>query len=304
MWTAAPFVALALQSALAGTAALVAPRSKPLALFFGVSAFVGAPWFAGPNTLLRGLSALLGWVELLRIIDVVRVGDRERWRALRRVLHVASFVDTRSLKRSVSLRIDPRACGAGLLWLALAAASFYLLAPSSRRPPLLHPLVWRWGAGLAFAYATIEAGYAFASGALYRVLGFTTPRLHVWPIASQSIGELWGVRWARPISQWLRETCFRPLARRGHPMVGLLLGFVVSAIGHAYPVFVAIGGPMAAMMFAFFLLQGLFVMLEVRLGASRWPRFVRRVWTVALMLATAPLFVEPALRVVLGLPSQ
>jgi len=81
----------------------------------------------------------------------------------------------------------------------------------------------------------------------------------------------------------------------------LLLGFVVSGVGHAYPVLVAIDLPTAAMMFAFFLVQGIFVILEVGLGASRWSRPARRVWTVTIMVASSPLFVEPALRV-LGRP--
>jgi hypothetical protein len=103
------------------------------------------------------------------------------------------------------------------------------------------------------------------------------------------------------VSAWLRETCFRPLARRGHPLLGLLLGFVVSAIGHAYPVLVALDLPMASMMFTFFVVQAVFVMLEVRFGVARWSRPARRVWTVTLMVASSPLFVEPALRV-LGYP--
>jgi hypothetical protein len=284
MWMG-PLYALLLQSVLAGAAALLARRAKPAALVLGAAAFFGAPWLAGPIVLLRGLSALVGFVGLLRIVDIVR--SREPWSAWRRVLHVLSFVDSRTLRRAPP-HLDFLALGRTLLWAALAAAGFYV-AHSPR------PLV-RWGGGLVLAYAVIESGYVFA-GAAYRALGFVAPRLHVWPVASLSVGELWGVRWARPVSTWLRETCFRPLARRGHPMLGLLLGFVVSAIGHAYPVLVAMDLPTAAMMFAFFLVQGIVVIIEARLGASRWSRPARRAWTVTIMVASSPLFVEPALRV-------
>jgi hypothetical protein len=58
---------------------------------------------------------------------------------------------------------------------------------------------------------------------------------------------------------------------------------------------------MGAMMFAFFFVQGIFVILETRLGVSRWSRPARRAWTVTIMVASSPLFVEPALRV-LGCP--
>jgi hypothetical protein len=174
-----------------------------------------------------------------------------------------------------------------LLWGALAGAAFYV-ADSPR-------LLVRWAAGIVLVYAAIETLYVFTP-AQYRALGFVVPRLHVWPVASLSIGELWGVRWARPISGWLREHCFRPLARRRRPMLGLLLGFVVSGIGHAYPVLVAVDWPIAAMMFAFFVAQGIFVIVEGRLGVPRWSRPARRAWTVTLMVASSPLFVEPALR--------
>ena len=290
MWTG-PLFALLLQGALAGAAALLARRAKPAALVLGAAFFFGAPWLAGPNPLLRGLCALMGFVGLLRIVDIVR--SRQPWSVWRRVLHVVSFVDSRTLRRAPP-HLDFRALGRALLWAALAAGGFYVAVAHSPRQLV------RWGGGLVFAYAVIESGYLFG-GAAYRALGFVAPRLHVWPVASLSVGELWGVRWARPISAWLRETCFRPLARRGQPMLGLLLGFVVSAIGHAYPVLVAIDLPLAAMMFAFFLVQGIFVIIEGRLGVSRWSRPARRVWTVTIMVTSSPLFVEPALRV-LGYP--
>lgn len=280
-----PVIALLSESALVVTAALLAGRAKPIAILLGAVAFLVAPWFAGPVPLARGLAALVGGVGLLRVIDVVRT--REQWGASRRVAHVLSFVDSRTLHRA-SPRLDLLALGRSLVWAALAAAAF--VASGSPR------FLTRWASGLVLAYAVIESGYALVA-ALYRVLGFVTPPLHVWPIASSSVGELWGTRWARPISTWLRETCFRPLARRGHPRLGLLLGFAASAFGHAYPVFVALDVTMAALMLSFFLVQGIAVLVETRFATSRWPRPLRRVWTVAWMVGSSLLFVEPALRV-------
>jgi hypothetical protein len=284
MWTQ-PLQALSLQLALAIAAALVSRRAKSLALVLGGIAFLGAGWLSGPMPLFRGLIALNGFVVLMRVADVVR--SREPWSSARRVVHVLSFVDTRTLQRAPR-RIDAAALGRTMLWAALAAGAFYVA-----RSPLRY---MRWGAGVIFVYSLIEAGYSYFR-AHYRLLGFETPALHVWPIASTSIKELWGVRWARPVSAWLRETCFRPLARRGHPALGLMLGFVVSAIAHAYPVLVAVDVPMAATMLAFFVAQGVFVLLEARLGTARWPVAARHAWTATMMLASSPLFVEPALRV-------
>lgn len=280
-----PLAVLLLQLALVVSAALLARHAKPAALVLGVAASLGAPWMAGPIAVVRALSVLLGFVGLLRIVDLVR--SRELRSASRRVVHVLSFVDSRLLRRAPP-HFDVFALGRTLLWGTLAAAAFYV-AHSPRH-------LVRWGGGLVLAYAAIESGYVLV-GAAYRALGFVAPRLHVSPIASLSVGELWGKRWARPISAWLRETCFVPLARRGHRTVGLVLGFVGSAIGHAYAVLVALDLPMAALMFAFFLAQGVFVIFEARLKASRWPRAARRAWTVAIMVASSPLFVEPTLRV-------
>lgn len=283
-----PLQAMLVQSMLAVAAAVLAKRAKPIAIVFGIIGFVMVPWSAGPVALLRGLSALTGFVNLLRIVDVVRFGDR--WSSVRRVLHVVSFVDSRTLRRAPR-HVDLAAIGRGLLWAALAGAGLWAIhAP--------HHLA-RLAAGLVLVYAAIESAYAFFE-AVYRAIGFVTPPLHVLPLASLSIGELWGTRWARPISTWLRETCFRPLARRGYPVLGIALGFAVSAIGHAVPTLVALDVTMAAMMFAFFLVQGVFVLAEAKLGVARWSRPARRAWTVTWMVASSPLFVSPVLRAMLG----
>ena len=212
---------------------------------------------AKPAALVLGVAASLGAPWMAGPIAVVRALS-----VLLGFVGLLRIVDSRLLRRAPP-HFDVFASGRTLLWGTLAA---------------------------------IESAYVLV-GAAYRALGFVAPRLHVSPIASLSVGELWGKRWARPISAWLRETCFVPLARRGHRTVGLVLGFVGSAIGHAYAVLVALDLPMAALMFAFFLAQGVFVIFEARLKASRWPRAARRAWTVAIMVASSPLFVEPTLRV-------
>jgi len=285
---ARPLGAVLVEVVLAILAAVVVRRSKPLAIALGAACFLVAPWYAGSIPLLRGLAALVGGFGLLRILDVARAG--EKWSASRRVFHVLSLVDTRLLERD-SPRIAFGWLARALAWAAVAATGYFV----SRSPVL----VVRWLGGVVFAYGAIDAGYAsFIAG--YRLLGFVAPPLHVWPLASLTVGELWSVRWARPISGWLREHCFRPLARRRHALLGLMLGFVISGVGHAYPVFVASDATMALMMLGFFLVQGLIVVAETKLGVARWPRPARRAWTITMMLATSPLFVEPALRVVAG----
>ncbi len=288
MW-AAPLGVLLASATLVVLSAIIAPKHKPLALALSAVAALVLPWFAGPIPLVRGLFAL-NFMAVFRAIDLVR--SREPWSVQRRIAHALSFVDTRLLRRERP-RLDLRALAAALVWAALAMLALHAV----RSVP---DLLWvRLGGGLVFTYAAIEAGYRLL-GASYRVIGFATPPLHVWPLASLSVAELWGKRWARPVSHWLGATCFLPLARRRHPALGLLLAFVVSAAGHAYPVLVALGPAMTAMMFGYFVVQGVAVAAETRLGVAGWPRALRRCWTVVIMVATSPLFVEPCLRVVLS----
>ncbi len=282
-----PLRAVLLQITLAGCAAVVSRRAKPVAIALGLVGVFGAPWLAGSHPLARGGTTLLGFIGLIRIIDVVRT--REPWTEWRRLLHVESFVDSRTLQRA-PMRLDALAFGLALLWGGAAWVGLRVA-----QSPML---AVRWAGGAVFTYTVIEAGYAVA-GAVYRGLGFIAPPLHVVPVASLSIAELWGKRWAIPVSVWLRENCYLPLARRGRPRLGLLFGFVASGVGHAYPIFVAVGLRMAGWMVAFFVVQGIAVVVEARLGVTRWPRLARRGWTVAIMVASSPLFVEPALRVLL-----
>jgi len=291
----APFGVLAASVTLLVLSASLAPRHKLLALALSAATVLALPWLAGPVPLVRGGLALVNFVASFRVIDLVR--SREPWNARRRIVHVLSFIDSRLLRRERP-RIDLGALALALVWGALAMLAFHAVLDLAPRCAV-NPLWLRLGGGLVFAYAAIDAGYVMVRAG-YRAIGFVTPPLHLWPLASMSVAELWGRRWARPVSHWLRETCFLPLARRGHPTLGILLGFVVSAFGHGYPVLVALGPAMAAMMFGYFVVQGLVVVVETRLGMARWPRVLRHMWTIGLMLATSPLFVVPCLRVVLA----
>jgi hypothetical protein len=294
MWTA-PLGVLAASATLIVLAASVAPRHGLLALALSATAVLVLPWLAGPIPLVRGVFGLVNFVTAFRVRYLVR--SREPWSAWRRIVHVLSFIDSRLLRRERP-GIDLRALVAALVWGGIATLALH--AVRDLAPRCAGNALWlRLVGGLVFAYAAIDAGYAIVRAG-YRAVGFVTPPLHVWPLASLSVAELWGMRWARPVSHWLRETCFLPLARRGHPALGILLGFAVSAFGHAYPVLVALGPTMAAMMFGYFVVQGLVVVVETRLGVTRWPRASRRSWTLVIMVATSPLFVVPCLRVVLA----
>jgi hypothetical protein len=50
-------------------------------------------------------------------------------------------------------------------------------------------------------------------------------------------------------------------------------------------------------MLGYFLLQGVFVILEMALNEKRWNPTLARIWTLTLMIASSPLFVEPGLQI-------
>src|SRR5208282_6658531 len=98
-------------------------------------------------------------------------------------------VDTRTLVRAPR-RIDGARLAAGLGWLGLGLAAWgFAYAEPETRTVAYWAL--RWGAGAVGVYAVIEAGYALGHVA-YSAVGLAPPPLHVSPILSRSVQELWG----------------------------------------------------------------------------------------------------------------
>ena len=261
---------------------------RAFAVVLGVGVLV-PPWLLPAHLhLLRGAWALVAFTTTMRVVDVARTS----WTFRRRVEHVASAVDSRRLV-SIPPRLEAGALARLVAWSIVVGAAALVLV---RAPPL----VVRWIAGSVVSYAAVSAIYELLTLG-YAATGKGVPPLHVAPIFARSVQELWGERWARPINEWLRDTFFRPLARRRMPVLGLVVAFVVSAAFHAYAVWAALGLvrglAMAGVMFAYFVAQALVMILERALRVTRWPAIAGRAWTIAWMLATAPLFVEPLLRV-------
>jgi hypothetical protein len=78
--------------------------------------------------------------------------------------------------------------------------------------------------------------------------------------------------------------------------------FCASAASHAYFTLVAVGWAMALSMLVFFLIQGVFVLFEVRMGVAHWRPALARAWTVVAVLGCSPLFIEPILRILHDAP--
>lgn len=275
-------LSLALAAAAPGLVALAAALRGRAGLLLFVPC-LSLPAFVDPP-LLRVPLALFLALALMRVIDLTRDARLAAAPLRRRLWHAFSAVDSRLL-RPAPRRLDGRRALRFLVWSALSAAGLWLALQGGAS---------RWAGGVVLTYAFVESLWALLA-VLYVLAGFHTPPLHELPLLSSSIQELWGVRWAQVIRQWMQMNVVRVWARRRSLRVGLLLAFAVSGLGHAYLVLVTSGPALALSMLAFFVLQGFAVLVEERLHVRGWPRPLRHAWVLSVMLSTSPLFVGATL---------
>lgn len=275
-----------------GTAsALAAGRTGPrrvlsLALALGT---IGAPFLIpAQHTLLRALLALGVVLVIVRAVDLAR--DPRPVSVPTRVGLMFAVLDLRAIRRA-PVRLEP-----SRLLLALACASASIGAFAAALAPAVAPVLpLRWLLGAAGVCLSAEAANALALFS-WHAAGYRIPKQHDAPVLSQSITELWSRRWNVNVRDWLHRNCHLPLARRGHALAGVIAAFVASALLHYWFIAVALGARWGLVMASFFLLQGAFVLAETRLRPRTWGRPMRRFWTVAVVLGSSPLFVEPFLR--------
>jgi hypothetical protein len=265
-----------------GAAVLVAGAALPV------------PYFAPADfPTYRAFVALGSLWFLARVIELVRV--RGPVPAGLRAWHAVGLVDTLRVRR-IAPMVDTPALIRFLVCIPLVAAGWagvYYGSPLFSDAPRL---IVRWAMGALFAYAAVELVVS-AVIVLYGLLGIDPRPLHDDPIRSKTIIEFWGRRWNRAVHRFLKQTVFVPVARRGYTELGLALTFVVSAFIHFAFMLPAVGLFWASVMGAFFLLQLPFLWAERALGVARWPTPLARLWTLTLLLASSPLFVEPMLQI-------
>jgi hypothetical protein len=265
------------------------------------------PFGIWPGSVLRAAVGLeLVWV-CLKVIGLAR--ERAPRSALFRALHLLVLHDLRHdaafrglaagerpwLKPELRWRLLFVSClwgvaAAPLLWLALFQA-----------PALPAPSGWllRCAAGLGFAYTGVEGALGLFEF-VYRACGLRPPIFHQQPILATSVAEFWGRRWNRIVGSWLFGACYRPLAARGQPALGLIAAFLASAVLHLYFTWAAVGLAAGVRMALFFVLQLPLLWLERWLSQSRWPSPARRLWTLGWLGLCSPLFVEPMLDILAG----
>ena len=151
-------------------------------------------------------------------------------------------------------------------------------------------LAVRWLAGgvMIFAFAEMAtASHDFVTAALMRS-----------PFLSTSVGEFWTRRWNIAASTLgFRPLIFAPLARSG-VVLALFAAFFASAVAHTLLAYMAIGRWKVSLACgAFFLVQPVLILCERRIKVRRWPRAAARVWTLAALAISSPLFVEPMVEI-------
>lgn len=259
------------------------------------------PWFiqADASVLRGGLAIWTTWC-CGRVLDLTR-DPRDRPFS-RRLWHVFALIDTRQMTWAKPA-IDLAALGKALSYATSAMVG--LVIASNLAAHATGGLYWvlRWAGGALFFYCLADAVEGGVR-ALYRAAGVAVPRQHLVPIASRSIQEFWGKRWNLVVGSWLHAHCFLPFAREGRVGAGLITAFCVSAVFHAYFTLVAVGWAMAGAMFVFFLIQGVFVLFELRVNVTRWRPALARAWTIVAVLGCSPLFIEPILRILHYTPLQ
>jgi hypothetical protein len=214
-----------------------------------------------------------------------------------RVWLLTALFDVRLAKR-VTQRFDARELRWLLIHAVVVAAAVYAIIRIA--PELDGPMYWlvRWGFGAAFCYAFVEALHSILLIG-YRLGGIVLPRINDEPIRSTTLAEFWGRRWNRVVAGWLRDYLFFPLARRRKATLGICAAFAGSTILHFWIAWVPLNVEGGVLMASFFVVQGVALLLERRLRVERRRPAGRRGWTIAWMLLSSPLFVEPALRIYL-----
>jgi hypothetical protein len=289
------YVGLVYAAGLSAALLAAGPAWRRATALLVAGAALPVPYFAPADIpTYRAFLALGSLWFLARVVELIRA--RGPLPAGRRAWHAVGLVDTLRVRHMAPM-VDRPALTRLLVCAPLVVAGLAGVYSSSQLLSGAPRLAVRWATGALFVYASVEVVVSAVILA-YAALGIDPRPLHDDPIRSKTITEFWGRRWNRAVHRFLKQTVFAPVARRGYTELGLALTFVVSGLFHFTFMLPAVGPFWAAMMGAFFVLQLPLVWAERALGVSRWPTPLARMWTLTLLLASSPLFVEPVLQIV------
>lgn len=155
--------------------------------------------------------------------------------------------------------------------------------------------------GLLAIITTCHLGYADVLSCLVRLARFPVARLFDNPLLATSLRDFWSRRWNRPFVEMNRVLFLAPLQRMLGRRGGFLGAFLLSGVLHDFAISFPAGGGWG-LPSLYFLLHGLAMMLERRLGSARWPAWFGRLWTWGWLLLPLPLLFHSAFRAALVVP--
>jgi alginate O-acetyltransferase complex protein AlgI len=274
------------------------PTRRYLLAWAALLAGLVGPWCCRPWLDMK----TFGWVAIIALMGTWKVatllclppGDWARFPWYRLVAYCVWFgMQPRLFLVGYEPDADaPRPTLRSLLLNAATGEVLLWLVP--RVLPASTPLTVRVWIGLVgFGFIGLMARFDFYA-LVFRVLGIPVEKLFVCPVAATTLGEFWGQRWNRIVSEMFRDVVFRPAARRAGARLALFVVFLYSGLYHEITSFVAgsgYGGPTA-----YFLLQFLGVALENIRPVRRWLRsrpWVGRAWTLGVVVLPCGLLLHP-----------
>jgi hypothetical protein len=284
-------VAIALAVACSFQPALRLPKGRRLVVLAGLELLVLlTPLMVAPDRRFgRFLVAILAVALAAKLFDLhigASLGDRPGFRDVFTFLINLTSVVRRRLAdeprpgfRANLLRLVAMALAAVPGGLLLAAC--YLVEWRSVPFAVEH-------SAKVFAFFLLLVPAGAAGAAIWRLLGGWTREPMDNPFASTTPADFWR-RYNRPAQQFFLEDVFKPLGGIRRPIRAALATFAVSGLLHEYLFDITVGRIQGYQM-AFFLTQGVAVILTARIRPNGWRRIVGIAATVAFSLATAALF--------------
>jgi hypothetical protein len=282
------------------SAALVAGSSRARTIG-GIA--LSVPALASPlllpetPSLLRFTIAMGGLLVFFRAVDLAR--DRRRHGPRTRLWLFTALVDVREARRE-PVCATRRTLASGVAHVVLGALGATLIVAWGRDTGEMPNTLMRVLGGVILVYGIHGATGDFLTAA-YASAGIRIPEQYRPPILARSVGAFWSRHYNLNVSRWLASNVQRPIVRAGRPRWGTPAAFAVSALFHAWLLWVTLEDLEATLYFAlFFVLMGVFAALEIPLRVNGWPRAAQHVWTSGVLVAASPLFLDPFLRI-LGL---
>lgn len=246
------------------------------------------------------LQAALAAIAILALVKVAQLAvhpEPDRWAPLMRLWHGLMPFDVADTQ-PVAPALDRKLLLTIGLHASLALLALLALVYLPRESGIVTNLA-RLGLGITLAYSGMET-ISESIRLLHLLAGIAVSPIQRSPILAQSIREFWSERWNLPVNGWLESLVFRPMNERFGPGTGVMAAFTVSGLLHGWMFLVSIGLVGAVMATAFFVFNGMLVLVETMFRLRQVSEWKRRAWTLGMLGMASPLYIEPGLQV-LGL---